>query len=73
MILYKEKETDLLYEVQLFEDFVLIRPALQTEGLEKLDLIEFIKRFDEFWGNPTEILEDSSIHAEAETDTAKAH
>lgn len=64
MILYKEKETDLLYEVQLFEDFALVRPALQDTGLDKLDLMEFIKRFDEFWGNPTEILEDTSIKAE---------
>lgn len=56
MILYKEKETDLLFEVQLFEDFVLLRPALQSDGMEKLDLLEFSKRFDEFWGNPMEIL-----------------
>lgn len=57
MIVYTEKATSLLYKVQLFEDFVLVRPASPgfESVTEKLSLTEFADRFDEFWGDRAQL------------------
>lgn len=53
MIIYTERDTTRLYEVQMFENFALIRPmtiGYQSEP-EKVSIDEFEKRFDEFAGD----------------------
>jgi len=51
---YVEKETDLIYEVRFFPNFALVRPAHPefTSLLERLDLLVFASKFNEFLGDP---------------------
>jgi hypothetical protein len=51
--LYTEVETDLLYEVRFFQNFVLVRPATPTFylAIKKLSHLEFSKDFREFQGD----------------------
>lgn len=53
-MIVKERESDLLYEAELFDDFVLVRPASPDFDtlLERVSFLEFEQRFDEFWGSP---------------------
>lgn len=48
-MIYVDKVTDLIYKVQLFDDFVLVRPAGVGLGseLEQLDYPAFRLRFRE--------------------------
>ena len=49
---YVEKETRLLYEVRFFPEHALVRPAHPDfmSNLEKMDLITFAHKFEEFLG-----------------------
>jgi hypothetical protein len=52
--LYVERQSGIIYEVQLFDNFVLMRPA--TVGYEsmlrKLSLATFSTSYEEFEGDP---------------------
>lgn len=54
---YVERTTSLIYEVRLFPDFALIRPAHPEylSALERMDIIKFAQSFDEYLGDPQEI------------------
>ena len=49
---YKERDTDFLFHVQLFEDGALVRPASPDlhRFIEMITIEEFETRFDEFYG-----------------------
>lgn len=51
--LYVEKHSRMLYEVHFFDTFAVVRPAcpMLYRELKRLDLIEFSKLFDEFYGD----------------------
>jgi hypothetical protein len=53
LYLYVEKSTNYIYVVQMFDDFVLFRPA--TPGFEtvvrKMTMVDFADKFEEFGGN----------------------
>lgn len=57
MYFYIEKSTGFMYQAQLFDTFVLFRPA--TPGFEsvvkKMSLSQFISEFDEFQGDPSRV------------------
>jgi hypothetical protein len=56
ILLYVEKGTDIIYEVQLFERFVLLRiatPSLQN-GVQKMTHKAFERGYEEFIGDPEE-------------------
>lgn len=50
--LYTENNTNLIYEVKLFEDFAIVRPIDRhmNEKMRKEDLITFDKNFREYSG-----------------------
>lgn len=52
-VFYTEISTRLIYEAQLYEDFILVRPASPAFrlSLRKLSYPEFAMEFDEFLGN----------------------
>lgn len=54
----KEKESNTLFEAQLFEDFALVRHVggNVSDEIEKLDYLEYSDRFEDFWGDPTPLL-----------------
>lgn len=56
---YVEKISNLIYEVKLFEDYALIRPAHPefSMNLERMDLLQFSKEFEEFTGDSQKIHE----------------
>jgi hypothetical protein len=51
--IYVETQTNLIHEVQLFEDFALVRPASPNLylAIRKLPLLEFSKEFHEYLGD----------------------
>ncbi len=53
MLLYVENATDLIYEVKLFEDFALVRPANPDfyKAVEKIPIMEFVEDYHEFAGD----------------------
>lgn len=54
---YREKETNLLYEVKLFPDFALIRlimPEIQVP-VHRIDILTFSELFEEFHGDTKEL------------------
>lgn len=55
ILYYVERDTSLLYEVQLFEKFVMLKPAGADieKPVTRLPLRIFEKRFREFWGDPS--------------------
>lgn len=59
MNLYTEKATSLIYEVQLFEDYALVKQATPGEenNLRQISLEEFGRDFDEFWGDPQQVFD----------------
>lgn len=60
--IYTERGTSLLYEVQFFDEFVLVRHAGgQTGTLEKLNYNTFTERFDEFWGDQSALIADEGL------------
>ena len=63
MMIYTERDTSLLYEVQLFNEFVLVRPASPGFGdvVERLGHDEFMDRFEEFWGDPSALLSATDV------------
>lgn len=48
-----ERATNLIYEVRLFPDFALLRPAHpdETSNLERMSLVTFASKFDEYFGD----------------------
>lgn len=52
-LLYVEKNTRLIFEVQFFPEFALVRPAspLLYRYIRRLSLVEFSGCFDEFDGD----------------------
>lgn len=54
---YVEKDTRFIYEVQFFNDFVLVRPASPAfaSALRQLSLGQFNDEFEEFWGDPQQV------------------
>lgn len=57
VLLCVEKDTRLLYEVQYFDGFALVRPASPAfRGLvEQVEYGKFIKLFEEYLGNPEDV------------------
>jgi hypothetical protein len=53
MSLYIDKNTNLIYEVKLFEEYALVRPLdpSQRRNIKKLTHTEFSGAFDEYHGN----------------------
>lgn len=54
---YREKETNLLYEVKLFPEFALIRlimPEVQVP-VHRIDIGTFIELFEEFYGDTKDL------------------
>jgi hypothetical protein len=51
--IYVETATNLIHEVQLFDDFVLVRPASPNLylAIRKLPILEFSKEFHEYLGD----------------------
>lgn len=62
MSLYVERDTSLLYEVQLFEDFAIVRPATPgfEQAMEKLNHADLGTRFDEYSGIQEQVYEHMS-------------
>lgn len=57
MTLYRDKNTNLIHEVKLFEDFALVRPlnpSLRRE-MQKVDLMTLVKYFEEYAGDHTSV------------------
>ena len=56
-LFYTEKATNLIYEVRFFPDFALVRPAHPefASVLEKIELVAFTERFEEYGGDPQPI------------------
>lgn len=56
---YTEKSTRLIYDVRFFDDCVIVRPATPwfAEVIKKLTLPEFEAEYEEYWGDPTEIID----------------
>lgn len=57
ILFYREKTTDYLYEVKLFQDFALIRlimPDTDTPA-GRLDLVSFAEQYEPFCGNVGEL------------------
>lgn len=54
---YVERETSLIYEVRFFPEFALVRPAHPEylSVLERMSLMEFANKFDEYYGDPQAI------------------
>lgn len=54
---YVERGTRLIYEVRFFEDFALVRPAHpgMSLHLERMDLITFNERFEEYLGEQQDV------------------
>lgn len=52
-LFYVEKATGFIYEVKLFADFALVRPAAPdyASAVQKISLLDFSKHFDEYLGN----------------------
>ena len=50
---YVEKSSRLIYEVKLFPEFALVRPAHPdfSSAVERVDLIKFAGLFDEYLGD----------------------
>lgn len=51
--IYVETSTSLIYEVQMFSDFCLVRPASPQmyAGIRKLSMVQFSKEFHEYCGD----------------------
>jgi hypothetical protein len=49
---FKERDTDLLYDAQIFEDGVLVRSASPgfSDKIEMISIEDFEERFDEYYG-----------------------
>jgi hypothetical protein len=56
---YTEKATRLIYDVRFFGDCVIVRPATPwfADAIQKMPKAEFDELFEEFWGDPTEIID----------------
>jgi hypothetical protein len=53
-VFYTNRETAFVYEVQLFEDFALIRLACPSyQPVQKIGLQELADDYEEFQGNPS--------------------
>lgn len=52
-LFYVEKRTRFIYEVKLFPEFALIRPAHPdfSANVERIPLTDFAVGFDEYWGD----------------------
>jgi len=57
MNLYTERSTNLIYETKLFETFVMVRPVCPAfhAAVRKIDLDEFGREFDDFYGDRREV------------------
>lgn len=56
--LYTEKITRLIYEVKLFDDFVIVRPmASGPTEIRKMDHLSFSKEFEEYGGDTSKVYE----------------
>jgi hypothetical protein len=57
--IYTEVATNMLYEVQMFSDFVLVRPASPSlyTAIRKLSVIDFSKEFREYYGDAEAVRE----------------
>lgn len=69
MTIYVERETSVLYEARLFDNYALVKMLTVRGGggVEKVSLTEFGGRFDEFWGNP-ELLHSNQEEVETPPD-----
>lgn len=56
-ILYTERETRLIHEAKLFDDFVIVRPVMpgMAHQIRRLDHVSFASEFDEYGGNPQDV------------------
>lgn len=56
-LLYVDKQSQLIYDTQLFDGYALVRPASPAlyQFIEKISLSEFASRFEEFCGNADEV------------------
>lgn len=52
--IYVETSSGMIFEVQMFDTFCLVRPASpnQYAGIRKLNLVEFSGEFHEYGGDP---------------------
>lgn len=51
---YTERQTRIVYEARFFDGFVFVKPLGSREfPAERLDMNEFISRFDLYAGDPT--------------------
>lgn len=53
-VFYVHRESRVIWEVQLFPDFALIRPAVSDSSslISQIDLVSFARDFEEFLGDP---------------------
>lgn len=58
-ILYVEKSTRLIFQVKLFEDFAIVRPASPAlyRDVRKLTLGRFTQDFEEFCGDHQQVFD----------------
>lgn len=53
LYLYTERSTNLVYEVKLFDDFALTRPATPgfEQAIKRVSLLTLLRDFDEYAGD----------------------
>lgn len=57
VLLYVERTTNLIYEIQGFDDFVLARPVTRALAsmIRKMSYNDLAREFTEYLGNPQEV------------------
>lgn len=53
-LFFVERDTRFIYEVKLFPEFALVRPAHPdfASAVERIPLVKLATSFDEYWGDP---------------------